>query len=99
MDVLSYKSIISNDKPDWLLRLQMEISQSYALRGMEDTPEEWQELKGFIDDFIDKLYVRKDVRIRSEITSYLMKEDGQTQLLIKRNGKLLQSYYIKKQKI
>lgn len=96
MDVLSYKSIIPNDKPIWLLQLQMKISQSYALRGMEDTPEEWQELKDFIDDFINNLYVRKDVRIRSEITSYLMKEDGQTQLLIKRNGKLLQSYYIKK---
>lgn len=96
MDVLSYKSIIPNDKPEWLLRLQMEISQSYALRGMEDTPEEWQELKDFIDDFINKLYVRKDVKIRSVITSYLMKEDRQTQLLIKRNGKLLQSYYIKK---
>lgn len=38
MEKLRYKSIIPNDKPDWLLRLQMEISQSYALRGWKIPP-------------------------------------------------------------
>lgn len=52
------------------------------------------ELKDFVDWFIYKLYDRRDIMVRSRITSCLMVEDGQTQLLIKRNGKLIQTYYI-----
>ena len=43
-----------------------------------------------------KLYVRKDIAVKSDISTYLMREEGQTQLLIKRNGKLIQTYYISK---
>ena len=31
---LKYYSMTPNDKPDWLLRLQFEVSQHYALRGI-----------------------------------------------------------------
>ena len=96
METLRYKSIIPNDKPMWLLKLQMAISNTYSLRGIEDTEEEWKQLKDFIDWFISKLYVRKDITVKSDISTYLMKEEGQTQLLIKRNGKLIQTYYISK---
>jgi len=53
-------------------------------------------LKDFIDWFISKLYVRKDIAVKSDISTYLMREEGQPQLLIKRNGKLIQTYYISK---
>ena len=93
---LNYFSTIPNDKPEWLLRLQMAISNTYSLRGFEDTAEEWTRLKDFADWFIHKLYVRKDITVRSEISTDLISEDGQTQLLIKRNGKTIQVYYIQK---
>ena len=86
MEMLRYKSVCPNDKPMWLLKLQMAISNTYSLRGIKD----------FIDWFISKLYVRKDITVKSDISTYLMREDGQTQLLIKRNGKLIQTYYISK---
>ena len=96
METLRYKSIIPNDKPMWLLKLQMAISNTYSLRGIEDTEEEWKQLKDFVDWFISKLYVRKDITVKSDISTYLIREDNQTHLLIKRNRKLIQTYYIQK---
>lgn len=96
MEIIRYKSVCPNDKPMWLLKLQMAISNTYSLRGIEDTEEEWKQLKDFVDWFIYKLYVRKDITVKSDISTYLIREDNQTQLLIKRNGKLIQTYYIQK---
>lgn len=96
MGKLKYYSMTPNDKPDWLLRLQFEVSQHYALRGIEDTPEDWLDLQDFINAFIRSLYMRRDIKIRSEVTVDLLTEDGETRLLIKRNEKPLQVYYIQK---
>ena len=85
-----------NDKPEWLLRLQFEVSQHYAMRGIEDTPEDWLALLDFVDAFIRSLYTRRDIMVRSEVAADLLTEDGETRLLIKRNGKPLQVYYIQK---
>ena len=96
MEKLKYYSMTSNDKPDWLLRLQLEISQYYALRGIEDTPEGWLALQDFANTVVRSLYIRQDIKIRSEVSADLLTEDGETRLLIKRNGKPLQVYYIQK---
>lgn len=85
-----------HDKPEWLLRLQLEISQHYAMRGIEDTPEEWLALQDFVDAFIRSLYTRRDIMVRSEVAADLLTEDGETRLIIKRNSKPLQVYYIQK---
>ena len=52
MGQLRYRSIAPSSKPEWLLKLQMSISQCYSIRGIEDTPEEWKLLKDFADRFI-----------------------------------------------
>lgn len=96
MEQLRYYSMTPNDKPMWLLKLQMEISQRYALCGMEDTPEEWMALYDLVNAFIRSTYERKDIKVRSEVTADLQTEDGETRLIIKRNGRLLQVYYIQK---
>ena len=96
MEKLKYYSMTPNDKPDWLLRLQLEISQHYALCGIEDTPEGWLALYDFVNTVIRSLYIRRDIKIRSEVSADLLTEDGETRLLIKRNGKPLQVYYIQK---
>ena len=95
MGQLRHYSMTPHDKPEWLLRLQLEVSQHYAMRGIDNTPEEWMDLLDFIDAFIHSLYTRRDINVRSEVTTDLMTEDGKTQLLIKRNGRPLQVYYIK----
>ena len=85
-----------NDKPEWLLRLQFEVSQHYAMRGIEDTPEDWLALQDFVDAFIRSLYTRRAIMVRSEVAADLLTEDGETRLIIKRNSKPLQVYYIQK---
>ena len=90
MGKLKYYSMTPNDKPEWLLRLQFEVSQHYALRGIEDTPEDWLALQDFVDAFIRSLYVRKDINVRSDVAADLLTEDGETRLIVKRNGKPLQ---------
>ena len=96
MTQLRHYSMIPNDKPEWLLRLQLEISQHYAIRGIEDTPEDWLALQDFVDAFIRSLYTRRDIMVRSEVAADLLTEDGETRLIIKRNSKPLQVYYIQK---
>ena len=85
-----------NVKPEWLLRLQFEVSQHYAMRGIEDTPEDWLALQDFVDAFIRSLYTRRDIMVGSEVAADLLTEDGETRLIIKRNSKPLQVYYIQK---
>ena len=96
MEKLKYYSMIPHDKPEWLLRLQMEVSQHYAMRGIEDTPEDWLALQDFVDAFIRSLYTRRDIMVRSEVAADLLTEDGETRLIVKRNGKPLQVYYMQK---
>ena len=96
MGKLKYYSMTPHDKPEWLLRLQFEVSQHYAMRGIEDTPEDWLALQDFVDAFIHSLYTRRDIMVRSEVAADLLTEDGETRLIVKRNGKPLQVYYMQK---
>ena len=97
MGQLKHYSMTPSDKPEWLLRLQMEVSQRYTSRGIENTPEEWLALQDFVEAFIRSLYTRRDIMVRSEVAADLLTEDGETRLLIKRNGKPVQVYYIQKE--
>ena len=94
MTQLRHYSMTPNDKPEWLLRLQMEISQHYSLQGMEDTMENWNKLKDYVDAKILELYNRKDVMVRSQIESALITDEGKTVLHIERNRKVVQTYYL-----
>ena len=87
-------SMTPNDKPVWLVKLQHAINQAFSSRDIEDSEKGWQELQGFVDWFINKLYDRRDITVRSKITSYLLRDGEHAQLLIKRNGKLIPTYYI-----
>lgn len=86
--------MIPNDKPEWLMRLQMVISQHYSLHEMEDTKEEWNRFKDYVDAKVQELYNRRDVKIRSNVETVLVSDTGKTVLLIKRNGTDIQTYYI-----
>lgn len=95
MGQLRYNSRIQSDKPEWLLWLQVEI-RGYVSLGMEDTPDDWMDLQDFAGACIRSLYNRRDIMVKSEVSAELLTEDGKTQLLIMRNGKPVQAYYIEK---
>lgn len=93
MRKLRYYSMIPNDKPEWLLRLQMDISQHYSFQAMEDTKEDWERLKAYVDAWILELYHLRGMKVRSNIESALVTDNGKTVLHIKRNGKVIQVYF------
>lgn len=89
--------MIASDKPKWLLLLQMAISQRYVGE-WEDTECFWEELKQFV---IDELWAMMDNRgckavIRSNVTTDIVTDGGKTVLHIKRNGLVVQTYFIQK---
>ena len=94
MKKLRYYSITPNDKPEWLLRLQMDISQHYGLQLMEDTKGNWERLKAYVDAKMLDLYCTRGVKIRSSIESALVIDNGKTVLHIRRNNKVVQIYYL-----
>ncbi len=96
MGLLRYYSMIPNDKPEWLLRLQMEISRECTYMDVKDCKEDWRWLKDFVDGKIMELYNRRDITVRSEIETALVTDEGKTVLHIKRNNKVVQIYYIQK---
>lgn len=87
--------MIPHDKPEWLLRLQLDISIEYAQREIEDTQENWEELKGYADALIHQMYTRRDIQIRSEVRTEIRTDEGKTVLWINRNNKVIQIYHIK----
>lgn len=95
MENLKYYSMIPNDKPEWLLRLQMDISQYYSIDDSDDEREYWRGLKDYVDAKIWEMYNRRDVKLRSDVASVLVTDEGKTVLHIKRNGKIVQIYYLK----
>jgi hypothetical protein len=94
MKKLRYYSIIPNNKPEWLLRLQMDISRYYGLGLMEDTEENWKRLKAYVDARMLDLHCARGVKIRSSIGSRLVTDNGRTVLHIRRNREVIQIYYL-----
>ncbi|WP_315563217.1 hypothetical protein [Segatella oris] len=95
MTQLRHYSMTPHDKSEWLLRLQLEVSQQLRHTWYRRHTRRLAVAARLCRCFIRSLYTRRDINVRSEITADLMTEDGETRLLIKRNGKLLQVYYIK----
>lgn len=93
MAKLKYKSIIPTGKPYWLLLIQYQVGQQYAGLSLRNTADEFEALKYFIDTSIGELYKNKTVT-RSVIETEIRTDEGKTVLFIRRNGKMLQTYYI-----
>ena len=74
MAKITYKSSIPNDKPLWLLKLQMAVSQLDAteLKGNE---QDFRNLKSFIDAEIRSLMEKGDIR-RSFVETELRHDEG-----------------------
>ncbi len=88
MKKLKYKSIIPNTKPNWLLKLQMEVAEQNTYHPFPDL----ETLKSFIDARIHSLIENKEIR-RSFVETEVRTDNGKTILLIIRNERVVQTYY------
>ena len=73
MAKITYKSSIPNDKPLWLLKLQLAVSQLDAT-GLKGNEQDFRNLKSFIDAEIRSLMGKGDIR-RSFVETEL-RQDG-----------------------
>ena len=90
MAKITYKSSIPNDKPLWLLKLQMAVSQ---LDATELNEQDFRNLKSFIDAEIRSLMEKGDIR-RCFVETELRHDEGRTVIHIFRNHIIVQTYYI-----
>ena len=93
MAELKYKSIIPNDKPRWLKIIQTWVDKQYNGLIVQNNKSNFDALKFFIDTAIVSLKENKTIT-RSEVTTEIRTDEGKTVLFIKRNGMMLQTYYI-----
>ncbi len=92
MAKITYKSSIPNDKPLWLLKLQLAVSQLDAA-GLKGNEQDFRNLKSFIDAEIRSLMEKGDIR-RSFVETELRQDEGRTVIHIFRNHIIVQTYYI-----
>lgn len=88
MKKLKYKSIIPNTKPNWLLKLQMEVAEENTYHPFPDL----ETLKSFIDARIQSFIMDKTIR-RSFVETEVRTDNGKTTLIIFRNRIDVQTYY------
>lgn len=93
MAKVHYKSMIPNDKPLWLLKLQLSVSQALEFTPLSGDERDYRNLKAFIDAEIRSLISRGDIR-RSMVETSLVTDGGKTVIHIFRNGNPVQTYYI-----
>ena len=85
MMILKCEYLIGADKPHWLLRLQLAVSIQYGDRELAGTDRDWEDLRDFVNAELFELHNRRDVKVRSNITTELREDDGKRVLMVLRN--------------
>lgn len=91
---LRHYSPIPNAKPDWLLSVQLWVSQKYSNWDYDDDPAFWTDLEEYIQEKIMDVQYHHHKLVRSDIQTAIVEDNGKTTLHIKRNGKPVQIYYL-----
>lgn len=88
-----YKSVIPNDKPLWLLKLQLSVSQALEFTQLNGDERDFRNLKAFIDAEVRSMILKREIH-RSVVETNIITDEGRTVLNIFRNGNLIQTYFI-----
>lgn len=90
MGKVKYKCIIPNQKPEWLLRLQKWVALQCEDFNLQPTVSDYK----FLEDVINEGIRRVKSYTRSVLITELRTDEGKTVVFIKRNGRMIQTYYI-----
>lgn len=88
-----YKSVIPNDKPLWLLKLQLSVSRALEFAELNGDERDFRNLKAFIDAEIKSMMQKREIH-RSVVETNIVTDSGRTVLNIFRNSNLIQTYFI-----
>lgn len=88
-----YKSVIPNDKPQWLLNVQQAVREAVEIMTLQGDERDFKNLKSFIDAAIQSQRSR-GILTRSDVHTDLLTDEGRTVIRIFRNRDLIQTYFI-----
>lgn len=93
MAKVKYKSIIPNDKPQWLLNVQAVVKEVLDDVELQGNERDFKNMKSFVDAKIQAERERGTL-CRSTVATEIRTDEGRTVLHIYRNHQLVQIYYI-----
>ena len=93
MAKVKYKSIIPNDKPQWLLNVQAVVKEVLDDVELQGNERDFKNLKSFVDAKIQAERERGTL-CRITVATEIRTDEGRTVLHIYRNHQLVQTYYI-----
>lgn len=88
-----YRSIIPNDKPQWLLAVQAAVEAATGRMALQGNERDFANLQAFINAEIAAQRSRGNIRADS-VKTEIRTDEGRTVLHIYRNLQLVQTYYI-----
>lgn len=89
-----HKSMIPNDKPQWLLNVQQAVEEATGIITLQGDARDWRNLKSFIDGTIEAQRSRGNIQRSTSVKTELRTDDGKTVIHIFRNRMIVQTYYI-----
>lgn len=93
MATITYKSVIPNDKPQWLQELDVSVD-TIAFIQVKGTEQDFRNLNMFLRAEIDRQYIKGRIRNDSKIETEIRTDSGRTVIHLFRNRMLLQTYFI-----
>lgn len=93
MAKIYYKSIIPNDKPEWLLNVQKAVENATGRMSLQGSERDFMNLQAFINAEIAAQRSRGNIRAE-KVETELRTDEGRTVIHIYRNHQLVQTYYI-----
>lgn len=88
-----YKSVIPNDKPQWLLNVQQSVDDATGRMCLQGNERDFHNLKLYIDGAIESQRSRGNIRAEN-VETELRTDEGKTVIHVFRNRTLIQTYYI-----
>lgn len=88
------KSVIPNDKPQWLLNVEAAVDRLARMMALQGSERDFHNLQMFIDAEVGAQIARGNIRRDTNINTELRTDEGKTVIHIFRNRKIIQTYYI-----
>lgn len=94
MAKVSYKSVIPNNKPQWLLNVEVAVDRLTRMMTLQGNERDWHNLQMFIDAEIAAQAVRGNIRRDTSVRTELRTDEGRTVIHVFRNQIIIETFYI-----
>lgn len=94
MAQVTYKSVIPNDKPEWLLNVEAAVDRLSRMMTLQGNERDFHNLQMFIDAEIASQAVRGNIRRETSVKTELRTDEGKMVIHIFRNQIIVQTFFI-----